>query len=97
MRELAGLIANRAPGLLHTKTKDKGTTSGYFGAATQPGLGVFLDTIYDAFKMRRGGIALQYCGRWENAAAESKQISGLVTPRVFGWLLAAAQDVCASA
>jgi hypothetical protein len=22
------------------------------------------------------------CGRWENAAAESKQISGLMTPRV---------------
>ena len=37
------------------------------------------------------------CGRWENAAAESKQISGLVTPRVFCWLLAAAQDVCVSA
>jgi hypothetical protein len=35
-------------------------------------------------------------GRWENAAAESKQISGLVTPRVFCWLLAA-QDVCVSA
>jgi hypothetical protein len=32
---------------------------------------------------------------WENAAAESKQISGLATPRVFCWLLAA-QDVCAS-
>jgi hypothetical protein len=75
MRELAGqqLIANRS-GLLHTKTKDKGTTSGYFGAAThgynlaaievlQPGLGVFLDTIYVAFKMRRGGIVktLQHC------------------------------------
>jgi hypothetical protein len=32
------------------------------------------------------------CGSWENAAAElpaeSKQISGLVTPRVFCWLLA---------
>jgi hypothetical protein len=34
MCELTGqLIANRA-GLLHTKTKDNGTTSGYFGAAT---------------------------------------------------------------
>jgi hypothetical protein len=37
------------------------------------------------------------CGRWENAAAESKQISGLVTPRVVCWLLAAAQGVCVSA
>jgi hypothetical protein len=35
MRELAGqLIANRAS-LLHTKIKDKETTSGYFGAATR--------------------------------------------------------------
>ena len=34
MRELAGqLIANRAS-LLHSKIKDKKTTSGYFGAAT---------------------------------------------------------------
>jgi hypothetical protein len=33
------------------------------------------------------------CARWENAAAESKQISGLVTPRVFCWLLLAAQPI----
>jgi hypothetical protein len=74
MRVLAGhLIANCAS-LLHTQIKDKKTISGYFGGAThgynlaaievlQPGLGVFLDTIYVAFKMRRGGIVkiLQYC------------------------------------
>ena len=74
MTDLAGhLIANCAS-LLHTKIKNKETISGYFGGAThgynldaievlQPGLGVFLDTIYVAFKMRRGGIVkiLQYC------------------------------------
>jgi hypothetical protein len=74
MRVLAGhLIANCAS-LLHTKIKDNKTISGYFGGAThgynlaaievlQPGLGVFLDTIYVAFKMPRGGIVkiLQYC------------------------------------
>jgi hypothetical protein len=53
-------IANCAS-LLHTKIKDTKTISGYFGGAThgynlaaievlQPGLGVFLDTIYVAFK-----------------------------------------------
>jgi hypothetical protein len=55
MRELAGqLIANRAS-MLHTKTKDKKTISGYFRAAThgydlaaaievllQPGLGGYV-------------------------------------------------------
>jgi hypothetical protein len=61
-----------------TKIKDKETTSGHFGGAThgynlaaievlQPGLGVFLDTIYVAFKMQRGGIVkiLQYCQKVE--------------------------------
>jgi hypothetical protein len=56
MRELAGKLIANCASLLHTKIKDKKTTSGYFGGAThgynlaaievvQPGLGVFLDSI----------------------------------------------------
>jgi hypothetical protein len=62
MSVLAGQLIANCVSLLHTKIKDKETISGYFGIAThgynlaaievlQPGLGVFLDTIYVAFKM----------------------------------------------
>jgi hypothetical protein len=62
---------------------------------SHPGPGV-KSTPWSRARVRRACPATP-CGRWENAAAESKQISGLVTPRVFCWLLAAAQDVCVSA
>jgi hypothetical protein len=61
--------------LLHTKLSKEGKViSGYYGASTQgfnlvaievllPGLGIFLDTIFDAFELKRSHIIkiLQYC------------------------------------